>query len=1126
MAVAASLSAFSFWQATRFADEDAGLRERARVATTEAARDERELQALVDFDLDLSTSYCAASTERDAALLDLIEAPLDEARPATDALVTQRLRAGSLWNLLQADWPATPCAGSDQPSADSYSVDSAREWRVAGDPTFGSAGAPVASGERTSAAQGERLLMYAAVAFAGALLLLTAANLATPRDTGGGGSRPDRRGRWARMWYVLAWCALGVGAVLMVGEAPLVETTSWVAATLAALALAFAVVTVVGRRRSSTRAGGHSIRWWAELVGGLTLVALALAALELSVVAGRQRATRAEADRLSATAERMLEDGEQSALHDLATVAELAELDAREAAANQVAASSGLADRIGAAHESAETHAATVERLPSTRTRPEAGPDDVAAMCPTTTRPAATYDALLTASRTDPLALSAHVAAEREDGTACTVQAALSRSEADAWAERAATVTVALVTLGLGGFLLALAADPDRTPAPARWLLSLGIVGVAAGGLLALSVVAASALDGDRPGSRSRLAFARHVAAGETALSEGDCGSAVAELDEALDIHRRHAPAYTARMNARACTVDDDWLIAPSLSEDRVAGALADATRAAELGTPEASDLGDIAWLRVLGALGDARPAEAEVARAAESAAEAVDAAIASESPGIHVARFNLALVLLATGDGNAGPAYEEALRCLDSAASCPGGGIGSGELRTYYRLMALDDLELLGDLVPRPVADRYRLLIVTSDGLDDRGATTPGPGWTATAFPQELQVSSADGSDRVSVVWYYRTGPADSWDVVIDPSVRTVVPDWHANHPISTSRPLPAGSYRADVYVDGRITRAETEFDGTGSYERVVAPGLGFSAVVPSDWEAAVRIPGVDTAVGPPGVPDALVFGRIEGERPDPDADVEDWLDATLDDWVGDQLGTDALDGAGPNDEDGAPYVVGLGHERERWYPEVGVWAGIGVSPYIDDPYCGGALFVMLIRADGTDVPLKVQDSIVLDWAETDQVVALTGPVALDGRSIELPAGWVGVEGTQAETDSLLAAQECRSGAGLEIDTEEVTEDELTGADPLTDLVDARVEGLIAGIDGLTLAGRDDTRLAGGDPAVDVTLTTTLDGFTIEHRVLYVLDGTTLTTLSFTVPGEGDYDDVVDQAFDSFALT
>jgi len=45
------------------------------------------------------------------------------------------------------------------------------------------------------------------------------------------------------------------------------------------------------------------------------------------------------------------------------------------------------------------------------------------------------------------------------------------------------------------------------------------------------------------------------------------------------------------------------------------------------------------------------------------------------------------------------------------------------------------------------------------------------------------------------------------------------------------------------------------------------------------------------------------------------------------------------------------------------------------------------------------------------------------------------------------------------------------------------------------------------------------------MDGFAIEHRVLYVLDGTTLTTLSFTVPGDGDYDDVVDRAFDSFAL-
>ena len=58
------------------------MRERARVATIDAARDERELQALVDFDLDLSTSSAAASVERDGALATMFDSGTGDVTPA------------------------------------------------------------------------------------------------------------------------------------------------------------------------------------------------------------------------------------------------------------------------------------------------------------------------------------------------------------------------------------------------------------------------------------------------------------------------------------------------------------------------------------------------------------------------------------------------------------------------------------------------------------------------------------------------------------------------------------------------------------------------------------------------------------------------------------------------------------------------------------------------------------------------------------------------------------------------------------------------------------------------------------------------------------------------------------
>ena len=348
MAIAASLSAFSFWQATQFADEDAQQRERARVAVSEASREERDLQALVDFDLDLSTGYCAATAEQDAALATMLTSPSDEMASAREALVTQRLRADSLFNLMQADWPGTPCADGNG-AADPYSAADARELSIAMDPTFGTAGLPRASAGPSDAARAERLLMFAAVACAAALLLMTAAGLATPEGNVEAATADRRRpGRWATTWRRLAWTGLAVGSALVVAEVPVVRIAAWLVATACAMGAAWLLV-IWARRRRARSAPVRRIRWWAELIGGITLVVLALVALELSAVAGRQRAARAEADRQAVAAEDLLEAGAQVALHDLSTAADLAALDVRLAAANQAFDDVGEAGRIAVA---------------------------------------------------------------------------------------------------------------------------------------------------------------------------------------------------------------------------------------------------------------------------------------------------------------------------------------------------------------------------------------------------------------------------------------------------------------------------------------------------------------------------------------------------------------------------------------------------------------------------------------------------------------------------------------------------------------------------------------------------------------------------------------------------------
>jgi hypothetical protein len=1135
LATAASLSAFSFWQATRFAEEDAEVRERARLATIDAAQDERELQALVDFDLDLYTGYCSASVERDGALETMFESGLSDVAPARQALVTQRLRADSLWGLLQADVPGTACATGDpatgDPATDPYSIERAREWRTAQDPTFGAAGLPPASAVG-GAARAERQLMYAAVVFAAALFLLTAAGLAE-RDPVTAGGRDGRRKAWVRVWQVLAGAALATGSVLIVIHVHPRTVALWLAATGAALAIAYGLALRVPRHRRP-HAEAKGVRWWAELVGGIALVALALAALELSAVAGRERSARALADRQSVAAERLLEAGEQAALHDLATSAELAELDARAAAANQDAVAQAVAsnegagtttevDRIEHARVVTGAHAEAVADRSGEALDGDAGlvPDET---CPEEPRPVRpSYDRLLAAAWTDPQTFGAHIAASREEGEVCSVLAGLSRAEADVWAARAKVLTVSLVALGLGGFLLALAADPKRTPAPARWLLSLGVVGVGAGAAVALSVLVHGLVDHVGLDRSTRVDFAEDVAAAQTSLARGSCESALRELDQALAIHDGYAPAYGARAEARLCSKDDTWLFSPPLRDGRVEAALEDEDRAAELREPGATELADIAWLRFLVALDDPRLGETALYEATALADEAARAASDVASPGVHVARFNHALARLAIGE-DAEPEYRYALRCLDPAASCPGGGIEDDSLVAVYRLMALDDLELLASRVPETKLDRYRALVMSDDAV--AVAPAEGPRSTLAVFPQELELDTPDEPDtEVAIVWYHRADPERPWDVIDDASLSTAVPGDHDNTPIPTYHPLPAGEYRADVYsTDGRLSRTVTSWGGAPGDQRVVVPDLGISAVVPPGWSVTSREHGVETAIGYGAAPDVLVFRRTEGKRPDADRELDDWLNDTLDEWIATRTGPDVIESALDVTDDHWWYL-GLWDIRVREYPDANVRAFIGVAPYAIDPYCGGTVFMTLVRDPDSAVVATVVDSLVLDQAATSTLDPFTDLVDGDEWSVELPEYWVGAYLTPVGAEDRFAAQDCISGAWMSIETEEVPEDEIAGSDPLPHIADTRVTGLIDSIDGLTREGWDETELASGDPAVDVTLATTIDGFAIEHRVLYVLDGTTLTTLSFTVPGDGDYDDVVDRAFDSFAL-
>ena len=74
-----------------------------------------------------------------------------------------------------------------------------------------------------------------------------------------------------------------------------------------------------------------------------------------------------------------------------------------------------------------------------------------------------------------------HIYELQEAALACNVVSDVHGASAAHWSARVSGLTVALVLLGLAGFLLALAADPGRSSGMASWLLQVGTLGAIAG---------------------------------------------------------------------------------------------------------------------------------------------------------------------------------------------------------------------------------------------------------------------------------------------------------------------------------------------------------------------------------------------------------------------------------------------------------------------------------------------------------------------------------------------------------------------------------------------------------------------------------------------------------------------
>ena len=1130
MVASALMSAYSFWRATTYASEAATRRHQERVATMLAAQEGRHFDAMVAFDLGLTTRYCGATSERDAALIDSLPGSTGDIGPVVDQIVTQQLLAETRWTLFQANAPSLTCAAtSGEGGVPAYSVDAAMEWQTAIDPRFGSGGALLAPGDGDPS-RSEQRLMVAALAFAVALLFLTAADLVARTDSHPPSSRGSRDGP-GRVW--VAWVSLAVaaqltGAALVALEAPARDLVLFGAVLLvAAVTLPASAVTVKHRgsplRRPAHAASRRPTRFWAQLAGAMTLVGLTGAALGLSLVSDRERELRADADRYVVEADQLLDQGEQDALRDLSTVEELAELDARRAAVNQVAlAPTAEAERIASSRVALASHASAVDDSTGADAEPaDEPPGGDASGCPEGL-PDQRTDAvtLLADAEADPMVLSDHIAAQSEAGRACNAVAATSRAAADMWDRRAGSFTVALVVLGLAGFLLALAADRDRSVASARWMLWIGVLAAAFGGLVAVSAAVSSTV-----GVSGRLAgphFAEELAAGEVALLQGRCATALRHLDTAIADYDDHGPAHLARADAQLCSPDDDWLLGAPPTPQRVDDALRDLSAARDLGVADPTSALHAGWLHLLHAVQAPEDRDASLAAGRESTQAALDEMSDRQAGGSHYARFNLALAQLLEGSARAADSYDRAVACLAPSDGCD--GLQDEQLRLVYALLALSDLELVDN--PVEDVDDYRALIVNgaTRSAGDRPDDAPVPdlgNWTLDVFPQELQVWSDAGipDQPVSVVWFYRTRPDDPWSVIFEASLQTLVPGPHTTgRPIAVGRYLPAGEYRADVLVGGRLAASVLDEPGRhepdSGYERVVVSELGFAATVPVGWQRHDYAYGLETQLASSTSDEALVVRRVESLTPS--GDIEQWAGSTLDAWVAAVLGGDELGDVVPNEN---PWGFGAEHAVERDYPESDAWAAMGFVPYVaEHPECGGTALMAMTSGADDEASSYIGDSIVAR-------PGLPGVPVVDGNaemarfSLDVTGGWARLDpATPAERTMVFRAHHCSLGARAEIEVTDVQ-----GAS-LDQSVDTLLNAEESELEAFDLVHRRTRELASGHAAVELEYTFVVDGTDVTRQRLLAVDESELYVVTVSRPTGGD-EGVVDDLIGSFAL-
>lgn len=1006
-------SAGSVHQSTGALDRADEARRDVRTLQGDLARDGEYSQAIVDNDLRLMVDMCEAEASRDRAMDSVLSWPTD-----MDALVGASLLSDSISALLQGDRQARCTIADGKPT---YSFADAEQSL---EPLNTIAESPTAIAQRLTEAdrlnRSQSSLLWAAfffaVAAAGQMVVeLLPLPPQTPRESATQTPIARRSIRWrigGRRALVSMSIAAGTAGVVLAAT----HIVDWVALLLGVLGMSVLAIGAYGalRRRRSRREDvasnaepgspvdelhpeesepTHDTKWAAEIVSVFTIVLLALAAVGVSKATILDHELAAASDRTGEFSKELQAADRQRALRDLGHLMTLTRLEVPAVSAGQNAArgrspddgtpSDGDTDAVDAlrvaaarlqAQEAAATENAEAEAV-----------SHGAVLCPTVAAGRATIQDLALAVKEVPLASTWHILDAQTDARACDIVAAVQGERSNFWSRQSSGLTVAIIVLGLSGFVLSVVSRRRRREVNDVLFIS-GLVGSLVGVMLMLPPGWAVVFDRADPPRGLVQSGAADIA---RAALDG-CGEGL-DADRVARSLPGFGPAYAAAASIRLCRarVHPAWATSSELRPTAVERILDDLDSAVADGPSTAHTAADRGWMLIYRGIVGGDPEDiAAGLRVSEDAARRLSGPRSTSAQ--HVVEFNEALADAALGHHQSALAhYRAARRCLIGADICPRAAILDEGTRDAITLGALADLELLDPAVDTAA---YRSAIT---GAPESDEIAPPSGLDLTVGLQSVRIDGLAALGAVSIIWYEKSGSAATWGVITEPSRRTVEYQRRADDSLGAGAALDAGEYRADVFTDhGWFRLLAPGPASTGDMQRLTAVELGVSMVAPADWTEFGDNPFADAEPSTP--PDSFygvdwsatsAGGSIDIRRVDaatPFGDTRGYLLLQLERWLG-RLPT----GWTPR-----PYeFLGL--------PDSIVIAGgndlyaAAIAGYGDSPGCGGTLFLAhlnLSTADGeADDILR---SVLLDRA-VPRLPQRDPILTVPGAAFELSSDW-----------------------------------------------------------------------------------------------------------------------------------